>query len=66
MPIETLDDVIEDIANQFNRYGAHEEEGNPNCLCRMCFTAGLAERIRRAARIEQLLKENYGPDNQRD
>ena len=69
MPIETLDDVIEEIANQIDRYGAHEGEERESCRCRMCFTTGLADRIRRAVRVEGLLREmeeNHGPNQQGD
>jgi hypothetical protein len=57
MAFETVDDIVEQLANQFNRYGVHDEakEEGPRCMCRMCFTTGLADRIREAVFNEQAL-----------
>ena len=61
--IETLDDIIEQIADQQGVYGSHQEDCDPplNC-CRVCWTSQLKERIREAIKIEEKLKE---PDHAR-
>jgi len=55
MSIETLDDIIEEIANGLNIYGSHLE--GEQVACRCCFVASLKQRIRDAVRIEQVLEE---------
>jgi len=58
--IETLDDVIEQIADWCGVYGCcgdgGDDEGHSDdCQCRICFTIGLKERIRRAVEVEAKL-----------
>lgn len=51
--IETLDDIVEEIANHLDIYGAHSQscEGSyPPCRC--CFTANLTRRIKEAVKLE--------------
>ena len=62
MPIETLDDVLEDLANKAGVYGAcpsrekyGEIEPVDDCPCRVCFLAGLRERVIRAVEIETIV-----------
>jgi hypothetical protein len=52
--IETLDDIIEKLANELGVYGAHITEhnhGSPNC--RVCWTMDLKDRIVQAVEIEK-------------
>ena len=54
--IATLDDVIEQLADEIGVYGAHTEthpEGSHNC--RICWTSDLRERIIDAVEVEQKL-----------
>lgn len=56
MPIETLDDIIEEIADRKSVYGACPNDGNcEDCVCRCCWTASLKGRIEAACRIESVL-----------
>jgi len=55
--IETLDDVIEGIADICGVYGCGPEEGEhpDDCRCRICFTAELEQRIIRAVEVDRKL-----------
>jgi hypothetical protein len=56
MPIETLDDIITEIADLAGIYGAHgtREDGEcePPVPCRMCFEEQMKSRILEAVAIE--------------
>lgn len=54
MRLETLDDVVEDLANKFNIYMSHIEDDN--CQCRLCWTMELKRRIRNAIEIDRRLE----------
>ena len=56
MPIETLDDIVEDIANKLYIYGSCDTH-DCDCKCRACWTSSLMQRIRRAAEIEQAIEK---------
>lgn len=59
MAIETVEDIVEEIADRLGIYGAckaQEGECPDDCTCRPNFTGGLLERIRRAVEVEQKLK----------
>lgn len=65
MPIETLDDILEDLANAAGVYGAHPQIGEYDmpipagvCKCRVCFLAGLHERVIRAVELEEILAKH--------
>lgn len=53
--VETIDDVVSDIANQIGIYGACDGGDICSKNCRSCFELHLRERILEAVRIEQLL-----------
>lgn len=64
MAIETLNDIVEDVANRLGIYGtcvARDEHGDqvreclPSEVCRICFVSDLNERIRNAVEIERRL-----------
>ncbi len=66
MPIETIDDIIEEIADRRGIYGAHGDESDDDtpsrtvtCTatkpCRVCWTCGLHDRIVAAVEIERQL-----------
>ena len=59
MPIETLDDIIEEIADSLDIYGCGPEcDDHPDaCKCRICFVISLDERIHNAMEIQKKLKE---------
>ena len=61
--IETLDDIVEQLADWCGAYGCGEEDGDhaPDCRCRICFTLGLKARIREAVAIEIKLKQEVMP-----
>jgi hypothetical protein len=54
--LETPDELADALADLLGVYGAHEDE---TCTdkrpCRPCFTAGMADRIRRSVANEQLV-----------
>lgn len=59
--IETLDDIIEQIANWAGVYGAHDERcGKGHGACRCCWTAELKGRILWAVEVERKL---YGQES---
>ena len=52
--IETLDDIIEDLANALGVYGSHREECvPPNNCCRVCWVSILRGRIIEAVKVDQ-------------
>lgn len=57
MPIETLDDIVEQLADQVGIYGAHPESNTDYgpCECRCCWTMDLKERLLKASEIQRLL-----------
>ncbi len=58
MSIETLSDIVEEIANDVRVYGAHDENcGDGPRTCRCCYVASLTSRIKEAVRIEQILEQ---------
>lgn len=48
MTVETLEDIVESLADQLGVYGAHTEGETREC--RVCFTSQLTERIERAVK----------------
>ena len=60
--IETLGDIVEDMANKLGIYGAHDEEDDEACRikpCRTCWTSEFTERIWAAVRVEQALERGW-------
>jgi hypothetical protein len=59
MAIETVDDLVTQIANWIGVYGAHDPDDPPaegeDCVCRCCFESSMASRIREAVRIENAI-----------
>ncbi len=54
--IETLDDIIELLADRLGIYGSHaEDDPEEGCKCRVCWTAGFRERILRAVEVDRKL-----------
>jgi len=51
--IETLSDVVEQIADWCNVYGVHDDNEKKPCRC--CFTSDLTERINRAVSVDEKL-----------
>jgi hypothetical protein len=56
--IETLDDIVEDVASGLGIYGACPPgtEQGALCCCRCCYTAALTARIRAAVRVDDALR----------
>jgi len=56
--IETLNDIIEELADKFGIYGVGPKEGShpTDCKCRICFCIWLKGRIEKAAEVERRLK----------
>lgn len=55
MPIEVLDDIIEELADKLGIYGRHDSPPCRYAECRACFVSELKDRITRAAEIERKL-----------
>ena len=56
MAIETLDDIIEDLADKFGVYGCGSENDHPqDCKCRLCFGIYWTDRILRAVEVDRKL-----------
>lgn len=53
--IETLEDIVEQVADWVNAYGAHDETCTQKRPCRMCFTQDLRHRIDCAAEVDRKL-----------
>ena len=55
--IETLDDLVEDLADKFGVYGGGTEsdEHPDDCKCRICFGIYWRDRIIKAVDIERKL-----------
>ncbi len=51
--IETLEDIIEQLADKLGIYGAHQESEQKPCRC--CWTASLRCRIDDAVEIDRKL-----------
>ena len=62
MNIETIDDIIDDIADRLGVYGAcksDDPDGCDNddlCCCRVGFSMVMKERIYKAIKMEEILK----------
>jgi len=61
MAIETLDDIIDEIADKCAVYGAHtEEDGEVGSWdmfhCRVCFVSSFRQRIEAAVQIEAIMR----------
>jgi hypothetical protein len=59
MPIETLDDIIEELADLCGIYGAHDDK-EPR-TCRVCWTLELRLRIDAAMRRPGELRSDEAP-----
>lgn len=56
MPIETLDDIIEYLADYAGVYGSHDDDSDEyNCKCRICWTSELKDRVLLAVAVEKKL-----------
>lgn len=50
---ETLDDIVEDLADKFGIYGCGPDEDHPSdCKCRICYVIGMKDRIEAAVELE--------------
>ena len=54
MAIETLDDIIEALADKLYIYGAHDDSCTDKRPCRVCWTSDLRDHIEAAIEIENL------------
>ena|ERR1700677_123305 len=58
MPLETLEDIIEGLADKLGIYGAHDDENDAACRvkpCRMCWTSDLEDHLLAAFQLKQTL-----------
>lgn len=67
MSIETLDDIVTELANSYGIYGApcsceEQENGCNKRACRMCWEVGMKLRIREAVSIENKLASYHQPN----
>ncbi len=57
--IATLDDILENLADQLGIYGAHTQERQErfgdDCQCRVCWTSATRARILSAIDVEHKL-----------
>ena len=56
MPIETLDDIVEGLADAIGVYGSHTQYCAEDQTCRCCWTAELKSRIKAAVEVERKLE----------
>ena len=50
MSQESLNDIVDELADKFGVYGAGPDGDHPkDCKCRICFTSWMEDRIRKAA-----------------
>ena len=56
MAIETLDDIIEALADKLYIYGAHDDSCTEKRPCRTCWTADLRMHLVAAIEIEDKLR----------
>jgi hypothetical protein len=59
MALETLSDIVDELADRMGIYGAHDEENDVACdekPCRVCWTSNMSDRINAAVRLEQQLE----------
>ncbi len=59
MPLETVEDIIEQLADWIGVYGAHNDEDPCACAdepCRVCWTSELRDRLDAAFRLEAQLE----------
>ena len=63
MSIETVDDIIERLADRMGVYGSHDENNDAACEqkpCRVCWTSELRDRFDAAYKTEaQLARGRY-------
>ena len=62
MQIETIEDIVEDLADKFGIYGSHPLFGEDKCLCRVCWVTSFRARLDRAWEIEQRLNYREAAD----
>ena len=56
MSIETVDDIVEQLADECGVYGAHQElHPDGQCECRCCWTSNLKSRLTAAFEVERKL-----------
>ncbi len=63
MSLETLSDIVDELADRIGVCGAHDEENDAACAdkpCRVCWTSELTDRINTAVRLEQQLERGRG------
>ena len=59
MSIETLDDIIEELADGLGIYGCggEDDDHKDDCDCRVCFEIGMRDRIIKAVKVEKIIGE---------
>ncbi len=61
---ETLDDIVEDLADKLGIYGPFPVGDHPaDCKCRICFTIEMKDRVEAAAELE--IKDRILKDERR-
>ena len=63
MAIETLDDIIEQLADRVGIYSAHNDNDDEACEknpCRVCWTSNLRDHLMAAFEIERKLYAEGG------
>ena len=55
MAIETINDIVEEIADKLEIYGVIDGSHESDCKCRLCFVSDLEDRLNEAFVIEQKL-----------
>jgi len=58
MPIETLDDIITELADRIGVYGCGDgtDDHKDDCDCRICFGIGMRLRITKAIELEKSIE----------
>lgn len=58
MSIETIADIVEELADKVGVYGAHSEQCERGYPCRSHWTADLKERLDAAFEVRQKLRDH--------
>lgn len=58
MAIETVDDIVEHLADLLGIYGIHDDEiCHGERICRCCWTSQMTQRLDAAYQVEQALRD---------
>lgn len=56
MPIETIDDIIDELMDRMGIFGAHPDGVGDGCMCRCCQASSLRDRLFAAFEVHRRLE----------